>query len=221
MKKLIALSTFVMLMGISVMVVHADVGQPIEPETRWVTATRMLNVRWEPSMEAGIRTVVRRYERVVVDRRFGSGDLAWYHMRLVSDVDFITGWVLGRYLGPVGDHVPPAPLRPFDDQAPQPTPTVPVIPVTPVTPAVPTPPVISGDDSIMRVTADFLNIRSTPTSRAEYDNIIATVRRDTWVIVNTTDRARVHGTGDLAWFYVRSVETNLSGWVFSGFLSFS
>ena len=216
MKKLMALVTFVVLMGLSVMVVHADVGQPIEPETRWVTATRMLNVRWEPSMEAGIRTVVRRYERVVVDRRFGSGDLAWYHMRLVSDVDFITGWVLGRYLGPLGDHVPPAPLRPFDDQAPPPT-----APVAPVTPAVPAPPVLSADDSVMRVTADFLNIRSTPTSRAEYNNVIGTLRRDTWVVVNTTDRQRVHGTGELAWLYVRVVDGTASGWVFSGFLSIS
>ena len=215
MKKLLALTTFLLLMGLSVMVVHADIGQPITPETRWVNVDESLNVRWVPNMQSAIITTLDPFERVVVDRRFGSGHLAWYHVTLVSDVAFVRGWVFGGYLGQMGDHVPPPPLRTLD------YPPAPAAPHVPVAPAPPAPPVVTAQDVLMRVNTSTVNVRSTPTSREGPDNIIGAVTADTWVIVNPTDRQRVHGTGELAWFYVRVVDTNFSGWIFSGLLSHS
>ena len=207
MKKLLALATFVLLMGMSVMVVHADIGVPVAQETRWVTA-ESLNVRWEPSMQSGIITQVYQFERVVVDRRYGSGYLAWYHMRLVCNFYNISGWVFGGFLGAVGDHVPLAPIRTPD----QTTPVAPVAPVAPVTPTpIPTP---ATEESVMRVTASMLNVRWEPSMAS---GIITAIPQDSWVAVNPYDPERVSGD----WFYIRLVgsERRVYGWVYSGFLS--
>ena len=210
MKKFIALVTFVLLMGLSVMVVHAEIGNPIPHDTRWVTA-ESLNVRWEPNMGAGIITQIYQFERVIIDRIFGSGDLAWFRIRLVCNVDYVSGWVFGGWLGHVNEFIPPPPIRTAT-----PTPTAPAAPAAPVVPVAPAPPTPPAADSVMRVTAGMLNVRWEPNMQA---GIIRAIPLDTWVVVNPHDPARVHGSGDLAWFYVRLVDGDLSGWVFNAFLS--
>ena len=210
MKKLLALATFVLLMGLSVMVVHADIGHPVLHEVRWVTAYE-LNVRWEPNMQSAINAQVYQFERVVVERRFGSGDLAWYHIRLQSDVVYIRGWVFGGWLSQLNEFVPPAPTR---------TPEAPTIatPAAPAAPVAPAPVTPTGEERTMRVTAGMLNVRTEPNMQSR---IITAIPQDSWVAVNPYDRDRVHGTGEFAWFYARLVgsERQVSGWVFSGFLS--
>ena len=210
MKKLLALATFMLLMGLSVMVVHADIGQPIPHETRWVAADS-LNVRWEPSMQSTIITQVYEWERVVLERRFGSGYLAWYYVRLVCNVYNISGWAFGGWLAPMNEHVPPAPVRTL-------APETPGAPATPVAPVAPAPAPAPTGERTMRVTAGMLNVRWEPNMAS---GIITTIPQDSWVAVDPYDPERVHGTGEFAWYYIRLVGSvrQVYGWVFGGFLS--
>ena len=195
----------------AVVAVDATLGVPLVPaENRYVTAPGSLRVRNEPSMQAGVRTYIFRNERVVVDRRYGSGNNIWYHARLVSDHYSAVGWVFGRYLAPLHANTPQPPQRTAAQTA---TAAAVTAPTTPA-PAPAPDPMAALIGTRWNVVPPHLNVRGQPSN--EGGQITSIPSGSTVEVLDT------HGRGHLAWFYIRHVTEAgryITGWVFSGHLS--
>ena len=195
----------------------ASIGDPIFPVTRWVSVPYSLNVRDEPTMNPdNIRTVIFRYERVEITRRFGPVGGDWYFARLISNNYVAVGWVIGRYLSVVDGETPPPPIRPPA----QVVVAAPVTPEAPETPEAPAPaPAPQQEDmgaligTWWRVNRAGLNVRDAPSNDGTVVNGLA--RGDAVEVLET------FGRGEFAWFRIRHVGERgryITGWVFRGTL---